>query len=352
MVGSVSMAYIDSPLDRMSFTVLIASLTNRGCARPVSRNRAAFSLLELLIVTIIVALLMAALLPALGSCRRAARRIYCCNNLRNLAVATIHYERSAGCFPPGIVAESDDFRENKHSGFVYLLPFLHEQSLFDAYDTSLSWKTDGNRDVVAGRIRVLICPVNELSAGTADLVDPNGGVTVGPTDYAFCKGDLSYLCRRPLGRGMFDINSRTRASNVRDGLSQTIMLGEAHSFPGGPGQGWGSADLDATSNSIPRPHANRGGSGSVLAVTFQNPGPDGSWGTKDDVTASSLDTSSDAQPGSNCADTADRVRGFSGPLFPHYAFADGRVDRIGSGDPLRTLSTMAGVDNREARDDW
>lgn len=67
-----------------------------------TRRSAALTLVELLVVMVIISLLVLLLLPAVNSAREAGRRTQCMNNLRNLALAIIHYDATYGSFPPAV----------------------------------------------------------------------------------------------------------------------------------------------------------------------------------------------------------------------------------------------------------
>ena len=90
------------------------------------------------------------------------------------------------------------------------------------------------------------------------------------------------------------------------------------------GQVWSKADFDGTG-----PAGFQGGRGSILAVTGQNPGPDGVWDTADDLLTplnkQPADVSIDWTVGPDNTDPNDRVRGFYSqhPTGAVFAFADG-----------------------------
>jgi prepilin-type processing-associated H-X9-DG protein len=118
------------------------------------------------------------------------------------------------------------------------------------------------------------------------------------------------------------------------------------------GQVWSKASFDGTDTS---PHL--GGRGSVLAVTAQNPGPDGRYGTGDDVLAplnsAPVSVSIDAAPEANCEDSRDRVRGFYSyhPAGANFVFGDASVRFLSddiSSSAYRALSTIAGSESVDA----
>src|SRR5437870_557562 len=94
------------------------------------------------------------------------------------------------------------------------------------------------------------------------------------------------------------------------------------------GQVWSKADFDGRDG-----FGNRGGRGSVLAVTTQNPGPDGLFGTADDLLAPlnplrrGIQTSVDLSFDNSTNNPDDRVREFASlhPGGASFLLADGSV---------------------------
>ena len=120
------------------------------------------------------------------------------------------------------------------------------------------------------------------------------------------------------------------------------------------GQVWSKAEFDGAKWA-----KSEGGRGSVLAVTAQNPGNDGKFGTPDDVltplNVAPVDVSIDPAPGPNCQDRSDRVRGFFSLHVggANFLLADGAVRFVGEEiEPTiyRGLSTIAGEETLSGSD--
>lgn len=233
------------------------------------RVRLGFSAIELLVVIAIIAILIALLLPAVQQAREAARRTQCANNLKQFGLAMHIYHDAHRLFPPGIIAWNDPARGKfceyvatsspcvpaglanpsaSSSAFIVILPFMEQRALYNAYNQKLP--ACGPQNVTATRlvVKTHICPSNQRndllilrSYSVGDLA---------PTDYALSLGANGLLtCASPYsadskgkwnegyptslrpGAGAFNVNSSVGIRQMRDGTSNSFLMGEA---AGGP----------------------------------------------------------------------------------------------------------------------
>jgi len=140
--------------------------TRQLTARQLAAKRA-FTLVELLVVIAIIGVLVALLLPAIQAAREAARRMTCSNNLKNVGLAIINYEGTAGHFPYSITMwgwqEEDQPKDrildpsnggpnyNGKGWIVDILPQLEQQGMFDRIMTELATPAGRSEYNVKGR---------------------------------------------------------------------------------------------------------------------------------------------------------------------------------------------------------
>ena len=131
--------------------------------------RRGMTLIELLVVIAIIAVLVGLLLPAVQKiAAKAASRMSCQNNLKQLGLALHNYHSSHGAFPPGMVCTSSDLRDAEASGFTFLLPFLEQDNTQRLYHFDEPWWADDNFQAVETTVKVYLCPSNR-SEGSIDL---------------------------------------------------------------------------------------------------------------------------------------------------------------------------------------
>jgi prepilin-type N-terminal cleavage/methylation domain-containing protein/prepilin-type processing-associated H-X9-DG protein len=233
-------------------------LNERGAAMPRSFSsapRRGFTLIELLVVIAIIGLLIGLLLPAVLAARQAANRLYCVNNLKNLGLALHNYHGDWNTFPPGAVGPVGGLPQydawKQHGLGTYLLPFLEQKALADAYRWDVSWFDPPNQTVVNTQLAVFQCPSaqpNRIADESLPTVTPprsepfNG--TAACSDYAgssivdaglVAAGVLDSIGgpRDQKGNleGVFPANHATCLAGITDGSSNTIMMAECAGRP-------------------------------------------------------------------------------------------------------------------------
>jgi prepilin-type N-terminal cleavage/methylation domain-containing protein len=205
------------------------------------RYRRGFNLVELLVVVAIIAILVGLLLPAVQQAREAARRIQCQNNLKQLGLALQNYHDVHRVFPPGSLPGT-----GLAWGFVaHTLPFFDQSSVYNTIDFRQTdcaeflkaQQSAGQANAASISLSILSCPSDPRS-GTLLLSGPAGpspdtydaGI-VCPSNYLGVAGSQESSSWCPYsgitkGNGMLFTSSRVRLSDVTDGTSNTLMIGE------------------------------------------------------------------------------------------------------------------------------
>ena len=249
--------------------MIIPSRRGRPTHDPTGRS-AGFTVLELIVVVGIVALLAALILPAVQQARESARRAGCSNNLRQLALACHNHHAAHGHLPTG--GWGYPWRFDPRRGFGVrqpggwagaVLPYLEQETLLapaktdapgpraaamaNAQNTGLSTFDCPTRpDGSTGRAQPGYPPANAPNVavvGTTDYAANAGSVVVQnqrgpPTEEAGRRpGPAPWWTGEDVVDGVIYQRSTLRLSQVRDGASQTYLLGEKRVSFGGYGTG-------------------------------------------------------------------------------------------------------------------
>ena len=228
-----------------------------SCSFP-RRSRSAFTLIELLVVIAIIAVLISLLLPAVQSAREAARRAQCTNNLKQIGLALANYESSNGRYPPGSIkfgsgGVTDCTVQRHHTMFALMLPFVEQTAVYNAINFQLgSVDTTGpyglavngaasNSTAYNSVISAYLCPSDtqkDSTNSTPGYSQTSYGGVIGNTDvyhwWMGCPTDPPGGHPQIESDGMFNADYSYRPSDVTDGLSNTLFVGETSRFRNDP----------------------------------------------------------------------------------------------------------------------
>ena len=247
-------------------------------------DRKGFTLIELLVVIAIIALLAALLLPAVQQAREAGRRAQCLNNLKQIVLAMHNYESSFKCFPPGYISGNAGMGETSPLPEPYVAntilvpnpladspgPGLPSLTTISNWSMTADWGwqafilpnmgegtiqldfkqpkfgsqvTSGpqttvppnsiNEQYIKTNIASYVCPSSKSL--------PNGRPGSGPgANWAYCtyRGSMGAYDNNPrtntltpapptTANGMLYADSSVHMSDITDGTSNTIMLGDS-----------------------------------------------------------------------------------------------------------------------------
>ena len=193
----------------------------------LKRRPLAFTLIELLVVVAIIGLLVALLLPAVQAARESARRLQCTNNLKQIALAAHNFISSNQALPPGA-----SLAPSQASSLVYLLNYLENTALYNAFNLSLSVTNDpSNGTARCTNLAAFNCPSD---TSTGSWPDPTqGGTPMGRSNYFGNLGTNGWVYEtlgttvKPSSEvGVFAYGSATQLSDFQDGTSSTALFAE------------------------------------------------------------------------------------------------------------------------------
>jgi prepilin-type N-terminal cleavage/methylation domain-containing protein/prepilin-type processing-associated H-X9-DG protein len=188
-----------------------------------------FTLVELLVVVAIIGVLFGLLLPAIQSARESGRRAICQNHLHQLGVALHGYHSSYEHFPPGYLANDQNYWFPHWSWSSYILPYVEEGSAYKALGvesqqfgngTMLAPATAGTQQPMS----LFTCPsdgdgvLNDQKDlhGKSNYRGVMGNITMLSSDYATAMTE----------NGVIYLNSNISTGKITDGASHTLIVGE------------------------------------------------------------------------------------------------------------------------------
>ncbi len=205
------------------------------------KRQRGFTLVELLVVIAIIGILIALLLPAVQAAREAARRINCTNNLKQVGLALHIHHDSLRHLPSGWVSNTGVNGPTGWGWAAAILPHMEqaafaEETIDQEQVISYSTATISNLAALKTSFNAFRCPSDKgreastiagMEVGTNNYVGVHGGY---PSTSTYPAGTtlLSLLnsSTPQNGNGTFYHNSRKSFRDMRDGTSNTLVVGE------------------------------------------------------------------------------------------------------------------------------
>jgi len=237
-------------------------------------RRGAFTLIELLVVIAIIAILIALLVPAVQKVRDAAARTQCINNLKNIGLALHACHDANKRLPPGTSTDQAPWGTGGGHGSswkVFLMPYIDQGAIYSKWQftNGSGWENTNNTNMVdLVTIPVYRCPAstfpdfyqNNVAAGgtSRQMFSCYTGIAgaynlggyndpLGYSNNACCGAGGGKIS----GGGVLFSNSKVKLTDITDGTSNTIMVGEQSRHL-----------LDVNRNPVPGPYG---------AITSQGP---------------------------------------------------------------------------------
>lgn len=245
-----------------------------SCSSPFSLHQSfskGFTLVELLVVIAIIGMLVGLLLPAVQQAREAARQMQCNNNLKNLALAHLNLETSNRSFTSGgwywCWAGDPDrgIGVSQPGSWAYsMLPYVEQNALFQLGsdgdpNTITDTQKQGVQKCCETPLSILICPSRRnvklydiknqgsnknlpttMTQGVKSDYEGNYGsgsysevsTSLPPTSISDAKTrDANKDWPTNEQDGIFYYRSHVTLGEIRDGTTNTYLLGEKYLNP-------------------------------------------------------------------------------------------------------------------------
>jgi prepilin-type N-terminal cleavage/methylation domain-containing protein/prepilin-type processing-associated H-X9-DG protein len=215
-------------------------------------RRRGFTLVELLVVIAIIGTLVGLLLPAVQVARETARRSTCQNKVKQLTLGVLNRVDAHNAFPMGAqtwfnnagpTVDGIAYGNRRWSWFVYVLPFVEEQSMYDAqwkvYSSSTFQTAPALSPATTWSYRWLPQKATAVSSFMcpSDPTNPKLNSQDGPTsgnnqgfhgNYVLSAGSQTFntLGNSALLNGLSFPLSAIKLKDVTDGLSKTVAVSE------------------------------------------------------------------------------------------------------------------------------
>ena len=209
-----------------------------------ARRVNAFTLVELLVVIAIIGVLVGLLLPAVQAAREAARRMQCTNNLKQIGLALHNYESANKRLPAGWISTNTS-GEPGWGWAAAVLPFMEGSTVYQQIEPGTPISDPTHDKVRLISVPNFVCPsdpgpnvfeIGDSSAGggpSNNVDEGNKLFQIAKSNYVGVFGTFELEDAPYDGDGIFFGNSRTKFRDIRDGLSNTLMVGERDSRFGG-----------------------------------------------------------------------------------------------------------------------
>ena len=210
-------------------------------------GRSGFTLVELLVVIAIIGILVALLLPAEQAARESARRTQCNNNLKQIGLSILNFEGVYGTFPPAATRVTDPNNPNNNNWmhgptwWVYTMPYI-ENTAYDKIEfvNKTFWLGSTGSEALANkniwlnvRFSYMECPSSSLkrfcaspASGDVGYQRPFYTCILGSNDHASAMNANSQFRGSISDGGVITLARGQSASNITDGTSNTVMVGE------------------------------------------------------------------------------------------------------------------------------